>query len=149
MVFSELSKLPAESRSAREVVQAARDRRSPLHPIVFHTDPGTAAERYYEQRARHVMASVYVRVVREEEVTERPAFYAVTVAPQQVQQQKSYVLYTEATERDDWTDEIMQRARQDLETFVLRHRRYKAIFEEADEEMATLLRSADDYLKNP
>lgn len=148
LVFQELSRLPAEERTASNVVRVASNPENPIHNIIFHVEEDRAAELYFEQRARHVMASIYVRVVREEEVTERPAFYAVTVAPQEVQTQKSYVLYTEATDNNVWQEEIMERVRADLRTFVQRHRRYENIFVEADIELANLLRAADDYLRD-
>lgn len=148
IVFRELKKLPTEHRTAADVAEVAKDPENPMHNIVYDVSEDVAATRYYRQRARHVMASVNVRIIREEEVTERPAFFAVTVAPpvENRQAPKSYVLYSEVQERDAWKEEILTRVQNDVQVFRNRYIRYQNILLDVDPELADLLSQADDYL---
>lgn len=61
---------------AAQILDAARSKRSPLHPL-FTWDDSTAAEAWRRSEARTLTSSLVVVEVAEEQETRRPAFYHV------------------------------------------------------------------------
>lgn len=144
--FAEIVKLTPEQRTATGVAEAAKDPENPMHPIIYHTDRDTAADRYYRNRARTIMNSIEVRIMRPEGVIERPAFFSVQVRQQEVVAPRRYVLYTEAFNNEEWKLQIVARVRADMEAYTRRYRRYREILQDVDPELADLLKRADEVL---
>lgn len=66
----------------RQVVQAAKDKRSPLHKL-FDWDKTTAAEKWWLHRARTIIGAVTVQVTTQEHVAKSPFYVVDTTMPGQ------------------------------------------------------------------
>jgi hypothetical protein len=105
------------------VKEAAREEASPLHPYVFDVPAREASERYYTERAGHVMRSLVVRVEVPEapEPVEARAFVVV-----ERQDERRYAPITVAMQNAADGAYMVAQARAELRAFVKRYEVYSA-----------------------
>lgn len=118
-VGNELERLEREHQhqlSPDEIVRAASDATSPLHPA-FEWDDAKAATRYRVDQARHLVSLIDVVIVREDQ-TEGAirAFVSVTR-----DEGRGYVSTVHALSDEDLRKQVLKRAWQELESWRHRH----------------------------
>lgn len=144
-VYREAQRLPETQRTAEQLVEMAKAPGSEIHDL-FQWDDQVAAAEYRKDQARHLMRSIHVRVIREEGVEERPAFFSVAIEAEP-EQTMAYVRYSAASEEEAFREQILSRARRDFEAFQSRYRHYESLFSEHAPELVEVLRLADRVLE--
>lgn len=109
-----------QSLTPEEVVQAAKDKSSPLHDIIFKLSEREAAYQYRLERARLLLRSLVVYYVDNKgQTTTSQAFLSVSEGPRVVYYESDYVWKTPSLR-----DSVVEEARRDLEAFLRRYQQY-------------------------
>ncbi len=113
---------------AEEVVEAAADESSPLHPH-FEWDDEVAAHKWRCWEARHLLHSVEV-VVSEAEDGEEPetvrAFHVVSLTTDDdTPATRRYMTLDVVTAREDFAEQVVQKAKDELRSFRKKYSRYQ------------------------
>jgi hypothetical protein len=119
---------------------------NPLHSR-FTWDNERAAHFYRLHEARNLLNSIRVRIVEEDAVYERPAFYSVQL-DEASSRELRYVRYTEAANDPALEERILTNARRDMRAFKSRYDKHREVFVKASPEMAEILRLADEVLQD-
>lgn len=130
-VGEELERLAlAGASTAREVVEAARPKSSPLHEYIFVCGETGAAQRYYESQARLLMRSIDVVFVNERgQEKETRALFAVTRDGEEDQtDQKVYLPVNVVASNQDQAKQIVRQAWDELQGWRRRYEQYRRIF---------------------
>lgn len=103
------------SPTAEQIVEEAKKRASPLHPL-FDWDVETAARQYWLETAQKVARNIVVRIVvessdEEEQSIEVRAFECVTTEEDAT---RAYVPVKEALSSEAWKAEIFDRLQHDV-----------------------------------
>ena len=111
-----------------DVVEAARNTSSPLHRL-FEWDDTLAAVRWRRQEARSVLNHLSV-VVKMPDGNLEPikAFHSVDVQTDDDTMARRYVHVSIVKERPDFADDVVDRARGELESWRNRYRGYREFF---------------------
>lgn len=150
IIFEEVTRLPEEDRTAKKVARLARDGFVPrLREVIVDVDTDAAASRYYEDRARKAMNAVQIRLVTEQGVTERPAFYSLEISENpEGNNQRSYLLYSEVQSEEGRKARIVSNIWKELESFRGRARIHREILLELAPDLAALMALADEISGN-
>ena len=131
----ELSKL--KSRKARDILLAARPKKSPLHQF-FTWDDGAAAEKYRLAEARTLASSVTMVVCVSEGGEEQETRAFVNLA-RTYGEQEDYHSIVKVLDDEELRDRLLKTALHDLEIW---RRRYQELTE-----LAGIFRAMDKVLK--
>lgn len=145
VVYEQASRLPKERRNAEAVfalVESEPD--NPLRPH-YPWDDAHAARLYRLEVTRLLLRSVSVRIVEEDAVYERPAFYAVRVE-EEAARPMVYARYSEVIGDRDLVERVIAGVRRDLAAFKARYDKHRAILQEASPEIVAILNLADEVL---
>jgi len=126
--------------TAKQIVDAARDPNSPLHPY-FEWDDHEAAERFREGQARVMAASIMVRVVdrsgKEQTVRAFQAVRLVTAGEERESEekpaQKVYMDVYQVTKDPNLYQQVIREARSYLETWKQKYAIYRQLSPEFNE----------------
>jgi hypothetical protein len=140
-IFRVASRLPEDQRNADTLLNLAKDPSNEIHDL-FVWDDRVAADRYRKNQARHMLRSVYVRVVHNNEIRERPAFYSVKIG-EDTKQLRSYVRFTTARDDEQLRRRIMNQVWRDLEALSTKYGQYLEMFQEENPALVDLLKHAD------
>lgn len=144
-VYEVASSLPKEERNAEGLLAVAQSPDSPIHHA-FTWDDAEAARLHRLEQARYLLRSVQVRVVEEDRVLTRPAFYSVKIDEDR-SRPMSYVRYSEATEDTDLVERILASSKRDLAAFKQRYDKHHEVLRRASPQMAEILALADELLE--
>lgn len=145
-VYEVASRLPKEERTAEGLLAVAQNPDSPIHGA-FTWDDAEAAKQHRLLQARHLLGSVRVRIVEEDAVYERAAFYSVRIDEDKTRMM-SYVCYSEATEDAALAERIIAASKRDLTAFKNRYDKHHEILVRASPQVAEILRLADEVLQD-
>lgn len=114
--------------TAKIVVESARPIDSPLHPL-FEWDDATAAERYREEQARHVLNSIRIVQPRIDPRKPTPLIRAYVNLEEDIngEKQRCYVPIARVLTDDDLMRQALQRAADELRAFEERYSEFEAI----------------------
>lgn len=144
LVYREASALPVHERNADGLIEKAKDPSSPLHGEFTWNDE-EAGHKWRQQQARHLLASVHIRIVDESGIDERPAFFAVAF-DEEPNQLKVYARYSETLGQKDLQEKILQNAWRDYKAFIKRYKTHEFLFIKRAPALAKFLAAADDAL---
>lgn len=130
----EAIKLKHGSLRPEHVVKRARSKRSPLHGY-FDWDDRTAGASWRLHQARMLIRALTVRVMIDpkKQVEFEPVRAYVTVEDEE--RSSSYVHVVDAMKRDDWRQQMLERARAELVAFKRKYillNELSAIFDQID-----------------
>ncbi len=122
---------------AQDIVDAARNHASPLHPY-FEWRDDIAAEEYRKAEARTMARSIVIKVVsddHQERLTR--AFEAVTVnrlpgSSEDAEDSRSYVAYDVIRQSPDLSNQVIQRAKSQLSAWRHAYETYRALYPSFD-----------------
>ena len=111
-----------------DVVDAARDTASPLHHL-FEWDDTLAAVRWRRQEARNVLNHLAVVVTMPDGMQEPiKAFHSIAFETEDDGTARRYVHVSVVKARPDIADDVIDRARDELESWQRRYRGYRDFF---------------------
>lgn len=123
-------KFGARPCTAQDFVNSARPKRSPVHGY-FDWDDQHAANEYRKTQAEKLLRSVAV-VIREDNGAELTRAYHSIVVTNGQEPHRAYAPQQVVWARPDFAEQVLERARRELEAWTDRYRQYGELAQEVD-----------------
>lgn len=135
-----LEDLAVQGRSTpKQIVEAASDPKSPLHNY-FEWRDDVAAQRFREQQARIMTASIVVKIADNDgEERQVRAFHSARIVPIDTSEfkrgfkQHPYVTVDQVRESKELADSVIQEALSQLISWKKKYATYRALFKEFEQ----------------
>jgi hypothetical protein len=132
-----------EEVTTEEVVQAARSKRSPLHPFIFDNTDREAALEYRLQKARLLIGSIRYSIVVEgqQEPVETRAFFSMHREDKEDGTARRYVSTEKVMASPSLRLQLIEQAHRELRSWCARYRHL--------DELQPAVQAIEDALREP
>lgn len=110
----------------KDVVEAAKSRRSPLHDV-FEWDNTEAAERYRLYQARALINHIDIEIRYDHKVKEQKAFFSVQNTPDEENKNIAYVTFEDVLSKPELRKQIILKALDEAQYWEERYQEYKEL----------------------